>query len=832
MVALAFAAGVILADARPSSLPVFLPLGISLALAVVALGWARVRPVLIWVLLLVTGATALTLQTAVISPHDLRVLAGNEPVIARLRGTLAETPWQRSHEHNDEETWRTIAYVDVTEMRVKAGGWRPVIGRIAVSTAGQLAPIYFCGRPIEIEGVLIEPRGPVADGVFDYQKFLRRQGIYYQIQAASTNDWSLPAGADRGMAPPLTDRFLAWSQAALARGLPVEDEPLRLLWAMTLGWKTALNGEVSEPFMRSGTMHIFAISGLHVALIAGLLVLVLQVFRVPRAACGWVVVPLIWFYTGATGWQASAIRSTIMMSVIIGGWALRRPSDLINSLAAAAFIILIWDPQQLFQAGFQLSFLVVLSLGLFVPVFDALREPLSQPDPTQPEPLYRRIAGKVPWLEPFFPDPWMPKELRSRWLRWIGIPFRHLYSGTVTSLAAWLGSIPLIAYYFHLITPVSLLANLVVVPLSSLALACNLASLAVSAFVPLAAELFNHAAWFFMVLMIRLSEWAAHAPGGCWNVAAPSPAGFALYYAVLVSMMAGWLFKPKWRVWAAAGLAILATICFLGWQRERSRARLTILPLSGGEAIYFKPPRSAENALFDCGSESSAEFTLKPFLRGQGVNHLGQLLLTHGDVHNIGGARLVEERFPPRTVLFSDASFRSGAYRELVQHFRGKPGLAHTIHRGDQLGAWTVLHPDDSDRFQQADAAAVALLGVIDDVRVLLLSDLGKPGQNVLLNRYPDLHAEIVVSGIPNQTEPLADALLDALQPRLIIITDSEYPAAQRASGKLRERLAMRAMPVLYTRETGAITLSIAHGRWSALGMNGSTVSNSDQRGH
>ena len=71
-------------------------------------------------------------------------------------------------------------------------------------------------------------------------------------------------------------------------------------------------------------MHIFAISGLHIALIAGILVALLRVLQLPRGLCGWLVFPLIWFYTAATGWQPSAIRSTIMMSVIIVGWAFKR----------------------------------------------------------------------------------------------------------------------------------------------------------------------------------------------------------------------------------------------------------------------------------------------------------------------------------------------------------------------------------------------------------------------------------------------------------------------------------------------------------------------------
>jgi len=136
--------------------------------------------------------------------------------------------------------------------------------------------------------------------------------------------------------PPLTDRFLNWSQRTLALGLPVEDEPLRLLWAMTLGWRTALTADISEPFLRAGTMHLFAIDGLRIALISGMLVALLRVLQISRAWCGLVAIPVIWFYTAATGWESSAIRASVMMTIVIGGWALKRPGDLINSLAAAA----------------------------------------------------------------------------------------------------------------------------------------------------------------------------------------------------------------------------------------------------------------------------------------------------------------------------------------------------------------------------------------------------------------------------------------------------------------------------------------------------------------
>src|SRR5690606_36925475 len=134
------------------------------------------------------------------------------------------------------------------------------------------------------------------------------------------------------------ERFVLWAQESLKQGLPGEDDSLHLIYAMTLGWKSALDTETSQRFMKSGTMHIFAISGLHIAMIAGILLALLRALRVQRHWSGFVVIPLLWFYTGATGWQPSAVRSSIMMTVVILGWSLKRPGDLLNSLGTAAVI--------------------------------------------------------------------------------------------------------------------------------------------------------------------------------------------------------------------------------------------------------------------------------------------------------------------------------------------------------------------------------------------------------------------------------------------------------------------------------------------------------------
>lgn len=789
-VALCYVVGLLLAEAWQPPLAVLFTGAFALLLPALVL--SRARPILFWPLLVLVGWTNLVTRTAVLSPHDLRLVIGSEPALVTVRGTLMETPSLRVYERDDQETFRTLVPVRVTAL-ARNGTWQPASGRCLVTTRSALPPQFFAGRLVEINGVLALPPTPVAPGLFNYRAYLSRQGIYYQLKADGVRDWRVVEVGARSA--PFTDRFLAWAQATLARGLPVEDEPLRLMWAMTLGWKTALSGEINEPFMRSGTMHIFAISGLHIALIAGILVALLRVVRVPRLGCGLVVIPLIWFYTAATGWQSSAIRSTVMMTIVIGGWSLRRPSDLLNSLAAAGFIILLWTPQQLFQASFQLSFFVVLSIALFLPPLEKL--------------LDRLLAV----------DPLLAPEVLTRWQRGWRLLAKWLGASLVTSLAAWLGSLPLCAYYFHLFSPVTLLANLLVVPLSSLTLACNLGSLICGGWLPQITVLFNHAGWFLMLTMVKICRWATELPGAYFYVPAPSAFTFVIYYGLLLGTMSGWLWQRGQR-WRTATALALVGLFYCGQAfSTRHHVTLTVLPLSGGHAEYCDAAGARQDWLMDCGNTNSVEFVVTPFLRAQGVNRLTHLVLTHGDLKHVGGAARLAAEFRYPDIYASPFRFRSPTYRRLFADWQRAPFTFHLVQRGDELGPWRVLHPAGSDQFPQADDGALVRLGEFHGVKILLLSDLGRNAQNVLLERNPELQADIVVSGLPAQTDALCEALLAAVQPRVIIVADSDLPATARASERLKERLARHHVTVLHTRDAGAVTISLRPGDCNIVTM-------------
>jgi competence protein ComEC len=307
--------------------------------------------------------------------------------------------------------------------------------------------------------------------------------------------------------------------------------------------------------------------------------------------------------------------------------------------------------------------------------------------------------------------------------------------------------------------------------------------------------------------MIAISEWSAGLPGAWFYIAAPSLLFLALYYALLIGVAAGLFQRERVRVWASAVLGITSVFWLVQLLSDRSTTRLTILPLNGGDAVYFEPPGRKNRLLVDCGNEAAADFVVRPFLASRGVNRLPGLLLTHGDLKHFGGVPVLEHAFRVQEILTGPTDFRSAAYRRILRQWQDTGRPMKSIQRGERMGPWRVLHPDNGDRFAQADDAAVVLLSSIRGIRVLLMSDLGKPGQNVLMNRHPDLRADIVVAGLPTQSEPLAEGFLTAVQPRMIVIADAEYPATERASSRLRDRLTARDIPVIYTRESGSVTI-------------------------
>jgi ComEC/Rec2-related protein len=469
----------------------------------------------------------------------------------------------------------------------------------------------------------------------------------------------------------------------------------------------------------------------------------------------------------------------------------------LNSLFAAALIILICDPQQLFQSGFQLSFFVVLSIILLMPVFEKLTE---------------RI---------FRHDPLIPPELRTKWHPWISAAAWFSWETLLVSLAAWIGSLPLSAYYFNIVSPVSTPANLVAVPLCILVLISNIVALLFASWWPAAAAIFNHSGWAMMSLIAKTSSWFAAWPKAYAYVSVPSFYGACLFYIVLIAVTTGWLFKPRFRPLKLSALGVAAAIWAVLLFNELSTPTLTVLPLNDSNIVLYSAPFGRERALVNSGSAFASDFTLKPFLRAQGVNQLENLLLTHGEAHVASGASAVASTFDVKRIWISSVSGRPAAgYRRYLAGVDDSDKKVVKLGHGETNQPWTVLHPSSDDNFTRTEDAALVLYGNVRGTKVLLLSELTEIGQRVLIERHPELSADIVVAGMPGRGEPVIEPLLDVVRPKLIVIADPEAPATRRVTKALRERLAARKVPVIYTTESGAVTFKFTSAGWKVRTMN------------
>ena len=788
-IAVPYMLGIVVADSW--GYPVWPVLLSIFALAAIGFFVQKTRLVALGVLLFAFGFANQSFQLRFIPEADLRNFVGEEPQIVSLTGRLATTPEHRVSKIDGTERWRSTVELAVSEIETD-DATQYVTGKVLVSASRRLAGSYYAGRRVRVTGVLSRPPIAQAEGMFSYREYLSRHNVHFQLRTKSVRDWRM---LDEDDPPPMpySVRFQRWAREALAKPLGEEDDSVRLLWAMTLGWRTSLNGEVALPFMRSGTMHVFAISGLHIALIVAIVVQLLRLLQLPRLLIGLLLIPSLWFYVSATGWQASAVRASLMVTVVALGWVLKRPNDLINSLAVAAFGILLFDSQQLFMTSFQLSFSVVLSIAIF-----AL-------------PAQERIKTKLQ------PDPLLPPELWPWWSRWF---IRWTVPLVAVSFAAWLGSLPFAVSYFNLFTPVSLLANVFIVPLAAFTLSSSVGCLIFAAWFPLVASLFSHTAWLGMSLMVWLSETAGELPLGHQYVETP----FRWLLFVYVLGLGLWALPLSFLA-KRNGSLILAVLAFAGFAYERAthqgEFKLTVLSLDSGSAL-FAEPYDERALLIDCGSEYGARFSVVPFLRSKGYDEAPLALVTHGERHHVQGFGELADAMGMPALILNPTKFNSPYHKALVEAAAESDVGTVVVARGNTVAGWDVLHPANGDRLPKADDNATVLAREVHGVRVLLLSDLGEAGQEDLLESGQDLQSDLVVVSMPGAGEPLGQALLDAVSPKAIVLSAGTFPYAEIPSAELLERLAKRGEPVFNTLVDSGVEIVIRpSGEWRVETMTG-----------
>lgn len=321
----------------------------------------------------------------------------------------------------------------------------------------------------------------------------------------------------------LVDIRMAASRA-LGRGLASDDTGLAMIRAMVLGERTDVPDEVSDAFKASGTIHVFAISGLHVAIVAGAIAFVLGLAPVGQAVKFATLCASLTFYVALTGGRPSAIRALAMSLLAFGAPLAGRQRNSILALSGALVAILAFDPMQIFEIGFVFSFLCTASiLVLATPFMEIARRTALATHPG------RKLKHAFDTGRP---------------LRRFALKKAYgILSILPVSLAAWLSSAPLTAAVFGRVSPVSIIANVAILPLATASVVTALAALAETAVLPTAAcsalPLNRIAAWIASKMATAASISSA-IPSGSFESAPWPPVAVATWFTALLALCA-WL---------------------------------------------------------------------------------------------------------------------------------------------------------------------------------------------------------------------------------------------------------------------------------------------------
>ena len=415
----------------------------------------------------------------------------------------------------------------------------PVAGRVTTTGLARIAAapavlaetvgqrVYFAVRLppdtallgsalVRANGVLT-PLPRRAAGGFD--GYLANAGVAFKFNRAR---WLAEARAPNGYR-----RFCAAAARRFERslGAGLEDQAaLRSIHvAMLLGSRAELSEEQRELFMNSGTMHLFAISGLHIAVIWVTLSQLLLVLRVPRVAAVVAGLPALLLYVEVTGGAPSALRAWLMIAFVLAGQTLRWSRNPVAGIAGSALVMLWWEPWQLFLVGFQMSYAVVAALLL------------------HGLPLEERWQRRWrPWAElPVAEWGWW-----RRGLRWFGA---KVISGAALAVAATLVSLPMTVATFGLMTPGALLVNLVCIPASSLSIVAGIGSIlaGLAGAAPVCVFL-NHASALTIAAMEGGLAWTMRVPGMHWPAQFRAEAlGAVVLVGVLATLLIG--YAGRWR---------------------------------------------------------------------------------------------------------------------------------------------------------------------------------------------------------------------------------------------------------------------------------------------
>ncbi|MBI2251396.1 MAG: DNA internalization-related competence protein ComEC/Rec2, partial [Armatimonadetes bacterium] len=531
-----------------------------------------------------------------------------------------------------------------------------------------------------------------------------------------------------------------------------------LLSSIILGEKSNLPRNLEKSFIVTGTLHLLAASGLNVAVLILFCMTMGKLFNLSAKISSFIAIPIIIFYTLAAGADPSIVRAAIMGILALMALILNREKEIVHFIFLSALLILFFKPFWLFEVSFQLSYLAVLGIIYLAPL----------------------IEEKISFL---------PKVIKT---------------SLAISLGAQIFVSPLLAYYFNQLSLISLLANLILVPIAEILLPLGIlmGNLGII-YLPLAYPL-AFLNFLLIKILIKLLYILSSIPLAFIWIKTPSILFLIFYFISLILII---YFKAEKRI---IFLTILIFIIYgiLNFIFTPKNLKVAFLDVSEGDSIFISFPYS-KNLLIDTGNSALTKKVVIPYLHHLGISKLNYVLITHSHSDHAGGLKDISDNFSIEKVY-------SPLDEKIIQILRAakinwqKAKAGSEIHLNSKI-AIKILHPPLMPLFKTKNDlnnnSAVSQLN-FQKINFLFAADIEKEGEDFLARKISVLGSAVLK--VPHQGSSTSCTLnfLKKIHPQYAVISVSKDNPYHHPSLEVLKRLNKQKVITYQTAKSGTITFS------------------------
>jgi competence protein ComEC len=710
-----------------------------------------------------SGRRALDKQPLLVLYQALGAEAFETPAL--VEGKLLRDPERREDS--------TVLWVQVERLWLRRRAWNSR-GGLRISVRG--AYTYRSGLEelrsgdrVRAWAIVRRPGGYRNPGSFDIEEYYGRQGI------------TLTGSVKSGFLVECTTavpRWLSWISHLRAHvrsrirkafaSIGRSDEAPGVVVALLIGDRSLIPADAVALYQRAGTFHVIAISGAHVGLLVWFLFASMRRAGVALAPTLVLLLAVLPLYAVLCGGRPSVVRAVVMGLCVVGGKLLDLDSPGLNGLGLSALVLLAFHPLDLFDPGFQLSFVAAGCILVFA------------------GPLACRLSPQLGAVGSLF----------------------------AVSLAAQAGIVPIMAWHFCRLTPVGLVANLVVMPLAGGLMASG-ALLVVLGEVPWLGEGLTWMVWLLVKGLTFTSQLAVAVPGGSIRVLHPALWWVAAY---LLGLLAAGAIGSR----RAGVVALFSLTLWLIFQPQRvspsSQLRMTAVDVGHGDAILLELP-DGERMLVDAGGSYHRTFdvgesVVVPALLHLGVRELDAVVVTHADSDHIGGLSAVVANLRVGEIWLGAPAWHRPVYREVRERARERGVAVRRVRSGDSLRIgrvhWKVLSGGKGgEGGNGSNDESIVLRATFGKAVVLLMGDAGEVVERRLVRWRESVRADVIKVGHHGSRSATIPAFLEAVRPRVAVVSTGGSSLFRLPAPRVLQRLSARSSTILRTDHDGAVTVSL-----------------------